>query len=577
MKMSKLRISFLTSLTALAVLMISCGGLNTMLKEAPQVTYKVTPGVLELHGDSVEITITGQYPPKFFNKKAVMDVTPVLKWEGGEYAFRTEKLQGEQVEANAKIISYEAGGNFTYKDKIAYKPEMAKSTLVVRAKASVKDKAIDLPEYKLADGVITTPLLVHERAETILATDQFQRTTAISKDAQILYLINQAEMRGAELKKDEVKLLKEFIASSKANTAAEFAGVKISSYASPDGPENINAKLADKRSTTASKFVAKEFVKFEAAKKTNFVTKETTSEDWDGFKKLVLASNITDKDIIIRVLEMNSDPTLREKEIKNISKAYNELKDQVLPQLRRSKFSVNVNLVGKSDSALVATGLSGDTAIAMTIEEFIKAGSLTEDKAQQETILKNATVRCPQEWRAYNNLGVVYMNTEKYDQALEAFKKADELSEGNSMVKNNLGAAYFLKGEKAKASEYYDLAAGAGKQVSNNQGVLKIKAGNYTKAVELYGSSETFNAALAQLLSGDANRALKTLNDVKDTDDALVYYLKAIIGARSANTDLMFTNLRTAVEKDAKLKAKAKMDIEFAKYFGDETFKSIVM
>lgn len=577
MKMSKLRISFFTSLTAFAVLMISCGGLNTMLKEAPQVTYKVTPGVLEMHGDSVQITITGQYPPKFFNKKAVMDVTPVLKWEGGEYAFRTEKLQGEQVEANAKIISFETGGNFTYTDKIAYMPEMVQSSLVIRSTASVKDNSIDLPEYKLADGVITTPSLVHDRAETIVATDQFERTKAISQEAQVLYLINQAELRGAELKKDDVKLLKEFIATAKSQKAYEFTGIKISSYASPDGPEEVNEKLAGKRSSAASKFATSEIGKIAGAKASDFVTTEKTAEDWDGFKKMVLASDIADKDIIIRVLEMNSDPIVREKEIKNIAKAYSELKEQVLPKLRRSKFAVTVNIVGKSDSVLLSTGLSADTTSPMDIEEYLKAATLTEDFAKQETILKNATSRYPEEWRAFNNLGVVYMNTDKYDNALEEFKKADELSEGNSMVKNNIGAAYFLKGEKDKAVEYYDLATGAGKQVSNNQAVLKIKSGDYLKAVELYGSSETFNAALAQLLNGDANRALKTLNDVKDVEDPLLYYLKAIIGARSANSDLLMTNLRTAVDKDASLKAKAKTDIEFAKYFEDETFKSIVM
>jgi len=578
MKMSKLRFSLLASITALSVLLTSCGGLNTMLKDAPQVTYKVTPGVLEMHGDSVEITITGQYPPKFFNKKAVMEVTPVLRWEGGEYAFRTEKLQGELVEANAKIISFETGGNFTYTDKIAYTEEMAKSELVLVSKASIKETVVDFPEYKLADGVIATPLLVHQDAKTISAIDQFKRKIETSQEAQILYLINQANLRGTELKKDEVKLLQDFIETAKNEENQEFVGVNISSYASPDGPEDLNTRLAGKRSKTAESFVNKQLKKVDEAKADGFIQRQETSEDWEGFKKLVQSSSMEDKDLVIRVLEMNSDPTVREKEIKNIAQAYKELKESVLPQLRRSKFSVKVNVVGKSDSLLLAIGSDANATDTLNIEEFLKAATLTlDDYAKKETILKNATARHPEEWRAYNNLGVVYVKANKLDEAIEAFNKADELSEGKSMVKNNLGVVYFLKEDQSKAAEYYDLAAGAGKQVSYNQGVIKIKEGDYGRAVELFGSSESFNAALAKLLNGDANGALKTISEVADTEDALVYYLKAIIGARTANTDLLFSNLKTAVTKDANLKAKARKDMEFAKYFDDDTFKSIVM
>jgi tetratricopeptide (TPR) repeat protein len=576
--MSKLRYTLLASITAISLMLMSCGGLNTMLKEAPNVTYKVTPGVLELHGDSVEITITGQYPPKFFNKKAVMDVTPVIKWEGGEYAFRTEKLQGEQVEANAKIISYETGGTFTYTDKIAYTPEMAKSELVVRAKASIKESVIDLPEYKLADGVITTPLLVQEIAQTITAADQFKRTEELRKEAQIMYLINQANIRGGELSKGEVKMLRDFIATAKSEESHAFAGVSISSYASPDGSISLNERLSKNRDQAARAFISKELTKVEEAKSSDFVKSEVTSEDWEGFKRLVQASNINDKELIIRVLEMYSDPVVREKEIKNISMAYNELRESILPQLRRSRLTVNVNVEGKTDSLLLAIGADETAVDTMTIEEFLKAATLTiDDYAKKETILKNAAARHPQEWRAFNNLGVLYFDMAKYDNALEVLQKADEISEGSSMVKNNIGAAYFMKGDRAKAKEYYDLAAGAGRQVSYNQAVLKIKEGDYKLAVELLGSTPSFNASLAKLLVGDTNGAMKAIQDADNQDAAITFYLKAVIGARTANQDLMIANLRTACEKDPALKAKASKDMDFAKYFEDAAFKAIVL
>lgn len=559
--------------TGLALLS-SCGGLNTMLKEAPTVTYSCTPNPLEMHADSVQITIKGQYPPKYFNKKAVMEVVPVLKYEGGEKLFQSQKLQGEAVEASAKIIPFEAGGEFSYSTKVAYADEMSKSELVLRVKATVKDKSIDLPEYNVATGVIATAKLIQTDVQTIKAVDQFKRRIPESREtAALIYLINQSKVRKEEMKKDEVKKMVAYLDSIDKAQDLELVGIDLTAYASPDGPETINEKLSSERGVSANKFFA-ETVKKNAEASKATVNVKNTAEDWDGFKAMLQNSSLEDKELILRVLELNSDPVVREKEIKNIAKAYKKLAKDVLPKLRRSKFVVNLDKVGKSDSALLAMG-TVDTLV-LDIEEYLKSASLTEDFATQEKILNNAVKNFPQEWRAYNNLGYAQLKQQNVDGALASFQKAEELASDQKMVKNNIGACYQTKGDLVKAQQYYDLAAGAGKEVNFNQGAIRIKEGKYQEAVDMFGTTACFNAALAKLMNGDTNGALNTMTEAENPNNALGYYLKAIIGARTANTDLLFTNLKTAVSKDATLGAKAKKDMEFAKFFEDATFKSIV-
>ncbi len=570
--MNNLRFVKLTVYGSVALFLASCNGLSTMLKQANTVTYSCTPNPLEMQGDSVLVTIKGQFPAKFFNKKAIMELTPVLTYDGGEKAYKSLTLQGEAVEANGTIISNLSGGSFTYTGKIAYTDEMAKSELVLRSKASVKTKSISLPEYKLATGVMATAKLAHGNSKTIRAIDQFKRRIPESREAAILFLISQAKVRDAEMKKAQVKAMSKYLDSVKTDKNKEIAGIDISAYASPDGPEQFNATLSQNRGGSAETFIKGAIKKNDKAAKAAINTK-ATSEDWEGFKTLMQSSSIEDKEMILRVLDMNSDPIVREKEIKNISKAYKKIAKDILPQLRRSKFTVNVDKMGKSDSALLAMGQKDSAKLG--IEEYLKAASVTADMNVQVKILNNAIKNFPQEWRAYNNLGCAQVALGNLDGALSSFQKADELS-NQKITKNNIGAIYQSKGDLAKATEYFDLAAGAGKEVNANQGAIKIKEGKYQEAVDMYGSTPCFNAALAKLLNGDVNGALNTLTESEDPNDALGYYLKAIIGARTSNTDLLFTNLRTAVLKDAKLGAKAKKDIEFVKYFDDATFKSIV-
>lgn len=548
-----------------------------MKKNYGMVDYTVTPPVLEEHADSVDISITGKFPEKYFNKKAMADVTPVLKWEGGEKAFKTVKVQGEAVQDNNTTIAYVSGGSFSYTDRISYADAMKMSKLEVRVDAYIAtkpDKKVGFDVKEIASGVIATPLLVNMKGKVIIGADKFQRITADKKQAEILYNIQQAQVRSSELRKDEVKALVEYINEAKENERKEFTGVTVSSYASPDGAEDLNSKLADNRSKAADKYIQKQFRKVEAASKEDFVSNNITAEDWDGFKQLVQASDIADKDLILKVLSMYSDTETREKEIKNISAVYLELAKDILPKLRRSKINVNVNLIGYSDEEI--TAIFNAKPDSLNVEELLYAATLTKDQAQKLNVYTKCSEIYPKEWRGFNNKGVILFETEKYDEAKQAFEAAKELDNTNSKVLNNLGAVELVKGNVADAKELFTSAGGAGAEVNYNKGIVAIKEADYASAVSMFGDNNSFNSGLAKLLNGDNDGAVKAADSGDDKDSAMNFYLKAIAGARSSNTDLLFNNLRSAVEKNASLKAAAKTDMEFANYFEDTTFKSIV-
>ena len=571
------KILTLVSVVLTAVILTSCGGINKMKKNYSMVDYTVTPPVLEEHADSVDISITGKFPEKYFNKKAMAEITPVIKWEGGEKAFKTIKVQGEAVQDNNTSIAYVSGGSFSYTDKIPYEAAMKMSNLEVRVDAYIAtkpDKKVGFDVKEIAAGVIATPLLVDMKGKVIIGADKFQRIIADTKQAEILYNIQQSQVKSSELRKDEMKALVEYIKEAKENERKEFTGVTVNSYASPDGGEELNTKLADNRSKAADKYVKKQFRKVEAANKENFVSKNITAEDWDGFKQLVQASDIADKDLILKVLSMYSDSETREKEIKNIAAVYVELAKDILPKLRRSKININVNLIGYSDEEI--TAIYNAKPDSLNVEELLYAATLTKDQAQKLTVYTKCTEIYPKEWRGFNNKGVILFETDKYDEAKQAFEAAKEIDNTNAKVLNNLGAVELVKGNVAAAKELFTSAGSAGAELNYNTGIVAIKEADYTSAVSMFGDNNSFNSGLAKLLDGDNDGAVKAADSGDDKDNAMNFYLKAIAGARGDNTDLLFNNLRAAVEKDANLKAAAKTDMEFAKYFEDTTFKSIV-
>ncbi len=313
--MKKTRINLFASI-ALAAILSSCAGLNKMKNGAPEVTYTVTPEVLEAHAGKVDVEIKVQIPEKYFDKKVSLEATPVLVYEGGETAFPSYKLQGESVEGNDKVISYTSGGSFTYTNSVDYNENMKVSDLVVRIKATKGSNTTEFDDYKIADGVISTAGMVADYgALAAIGADNFQRIVPEEKLADIYFLIQQANIRGTELRKDEIAALKEFIKEAQAAENKEFKGVQISSYASPDGPTDLNTNLASKREKVTKDYLSRELkrAKVDGASSDEFYTVKSTPEDWEGFKSLMENSDIQDKELILRVLSMYSDPEVRER------------------------------------------------------------------------------------------------------------------------------------------------------------------------------------------------------------------------------------------------------------------------
>ena len=572
--MKKNNLSLFATLLAVIVLS-SCGGLNKMKEKAKTIGYTLTPNPLEVKGGEVEASVTGKIPAKYFNKKAVLVVTPVLTYTGGEVAYKAITLQGEKIQGNEKPIKYKEGGSYTITDKIAYKPEMEVASLELRIKATLGKKSVDYAPIKIGDGVIATELLVVKDPHPIMVGDKFVRESTTEMVSDIKYLINRAEVRPTELKKAEIKNMAQVLKTVDADPKKSIKGIEVSAYASPDGPMDLNEKLAGKRKESASAYITKDVVKKAKLTKVkdDIFSYLITAEDWDGFKKLMEASDIKDKELVLRVLSMYSDPAVREKEIKNISAAFSEIKEKILPQLRRSKFTVKVVDAGKPDQEILALATSKPDTLSLE-ELLYAAGKLTTDLNAQLAIYQAAAVKYPSDFRAKNNSGYVLIKLKREPEAKAAFDAAKQI-EDNNVVKNNIGVCLLIEGDLTKAEELFTSALGAGDEVNYNIGIIKIVQGKYTEAISSFGSAPEVNAALAKLLNKDNDGALAILNNVK-SEDAIVYYLKAIIGARTQNADMLFTNLTTASSKSAELKANAAKDLEFFKYFQDAKFKSIV-
>ena len=570
--MKKIRSYFILILAA--AFLASCSGLNKMKKEAGDIKYEVTPKVLEAHGGLVNVTIKGTFPEKYFNKKATLSVTPVLTYTGGETAFdKVQVLQGEKVTANNKVITY-TGGDFTYTSAIPYKDAMKMSELVLRTTASIKDKSLDFDPLKLADGVIATSTLVEKHARSIYMKDNYVRITPETKMADVNYVINQANIRSSELKGEDVKLLKEYIATVSTDPNKQMKGALVSSYASPDGKFDENEKLSIKRGTSADKLIKKEFDKIESAKTEGFFNSLTTAEDWDGFKTEVENSTIQDKDLILRVLSMYSDPEVREKEIKNMSSAFEALKTDVLPKLRRSKMMVNVDNIGRSDEQILAQAKSDPKVLSL--EEILHAGTLATDTNDKLAFFKAAAENDPKSIRAHNNIGCALLSLGKADEALAALDKAKAI-ENNDVVKNNTGFAYLIKGDIAKAEELFNSMTAATTESKWGLGVIAITKGEYDKAVNYFGTEPCFNLALAQVLKGDVNKAKATLDSMTEMCKCgKPSYLKGIVGARLDDKTYMLNGLKEAIGFKPEFKAYAKTDLEFAKFFADSAFQGLV-
>jgi len=569
------RINYLASFLFAAIILSSCGGLDKMKEEASNLKYNVTPTVLEMHGGVVKYAITGDIPAEWFNKSCTAEFTPVYKFNGEEVKLEAKTFQGEKVEGNNKVIAFETGGSIDFAGQFDYKETMRVGELHMGVIATLKDKNLDLGTIKLADGIISTPLLVEKNPMSIAFEDNFQRVNAETKTADIHYVIQRSDVRKTELTAQDVKDLEAFVKESVETANKKFKGIEISAYASPDGPENINDKLSVERKKSADQYLAKVVGKTKMSKEdaTALYTLKSTAEDWDGFKKLVEASTIQDKDLILRVLSMYSDPIVREKEIKNISATYKVLADEILPQLRRSEIVVNIEKTGLSDEQIIAFATSSPDTL--NIEELLYAGKLAQTNEEKAKIYTAATVKYPTCFRAWNNLGYTNIMLNNLTDAKANFDKANELKANDPIITNNLGVVAFMNGDKENAQKLFLSATDAGNSVDYNLGIIKIMDGEYEAAINYFQNHTTFNTALAMLLAGKNDSAMKTI-DAVEKDYAMKYYLKAVIAARIGNEGVVLENLKTAIEKDNSLKELAKTDLEFRNFLTNEVFKALL-
>ena len=523
--------------------------------------FTTDPEVLEAIGGKVPVTITGKFPEKYFKKTATVEVTPVLRWDGGEAKGQPAMFQGEKVEGNDQTISYKMGGTYTMKASFDYVPEMAKSELYLDFKIKKGKKEYTIPSVKIADGVIaTSELPTVKSANAAYAADAFQRIIKQAQEAQIMFLIQQANIRASELKSEGIKdFNKKVVAINGDKKNFKLNNIEISAYASPDGGVKLNTGLAEDRQENTEKYLNKELKKGEIETQ---VDAKYTAQDWEGFQELVSKSNIQDKDLILRVLSMYQDPEQRETEIKNISSVYKTLADEILPQLRRARLTANYDVIGRSDEEINAAFDAKEDSIS--VDELLYAATLTQDNARKEAIYKRAIEKYPNDFRAYNNLGMMSYAAGDLNAAENYFKQAASKSANAAEVNTNLGLCELCKGNVAQAETYLSKSTGAN-TANEALGNLYIKQGQYDRAVQAFGDTKTNSAALAQILAKDYNKAKTTLEGVKNPD-AYTDYLMAIVGARTNNADLVKSSMAKVGQKDASLKASAQNDREFAKY-----------
>ena len=541
---------------------------SNKLKPLTEEYIKAEPQPLEAIGGQVPVTINATIPAKWFNKKAVVTVTPVLRYAGGEAWGTAYTYQGEKVKGNNQVVPFKEGANVTMKSSFAYKPEMKKSELYLTFDAKIKNKTVKLPDVKIGEGVIATSELADAAtANAAIAADKFQRIIKEAHDASIMFLIQQAELRSKELKKSEVSDWKDLVKNAD-EAPNQNVAIEIQAYASPDGGVKLNTGLAERREKNTDKYLAKELKKMKVDVP---VDAKYTAQDWEGFQELVSKSNIQDKDLVLRVLSMYSDPEQRENEIKNISSVFSTLAEEILPQLRRSRLVANIEIIGKSDDEI--TALAKNDPKALNIEEILYAATLTNDNAEKTRIYNKASELYPNDYRTWNNVGMMAFRAGDLAKAEQMFNKANSVK-NNPESNMNLGLIALTKGDQAKAQQLFGSASGVA-ELGEALGVLYLKQGEWAKAANSFGSVKSNNAALAQILTKDYSKASQTLNAVPNPD-ATTSYLKAIVAARTNDANGVVSNLKAAIAKDSSMAKEAAKDLEFAKFAANADFAAVV-
>jgi Flp pilus assembly protein TadD len=557
-------IGFPMVMTAAATLFLAgCAGLGSMEKEIETLGLEATPEPLILRGSTVELQVTGKFPPKYFGKKIVLQATPVLTWEGGSARFTTQGFQGESAAGNFDVVPFKAGKSFTYTAQIPYQPGMEDvATLAIELSGSKGSKTAEFAPYAVGTGVITTPLLVQADDRFILAQHAFVRVKNYTQSATINYELNKSEVRKAELSDaDWLQLLGLMQLASKKDSIS-ITGVRIEAFASPEGEITLNEELAVERAASATQAMSREMARLKVPASTELYQQVPKGEDWDGFKTLMQASSIEDKSLILRVLEMYTDKNKREEEIRNISKTYEEIADVILPQLRRSQLVVSYSVTGWSDAELKDLALSAPSRL--DVEELLYAATLLEDMNSKLQVYQAAARQFPSDYRGANNAGWCLAQMGRMNQAKEAFNQA-LAAKREKLVVNNVAALQRQDGDLDGAMKLLNEAAGAGPEVNYNKGIILIQKGDYTSAISNMGRENSVNLALAKLLNGDAAGAKTVLENAND-DSAIASYVMAIACARLNDAAGVKRHVDAALAKDGTLRAKAAKDLEFRNF-----------
>ncbi|MBE6332929.1 MAG: tetratricopeptide repeat protein [Bacteroidales bacterium] len=548
---------FSLALAAVAVLAAtSCNKLEPLTSE----NFTCDPSPLVEVGGAVDATITVTYPEKYFKKKATVDVTPVLVYANGEAKSETLTYQGEKVKGNDETVSYKYGGTLTFKAHFDYVPDMAKSELYIEYVGHIGKKDFTFERIKIADGVVATETMATaDEATPAYAADQFVKDTFDKYFAKVIYQYQSTSLRNSETNKEEMKNVQNMIKNTKNEERREFEGIEMISTASPEGAVSLNEKLAAGREKASSNYLQNFFKK---AKMEGSITPTQIAEDWEGFKELVQNSNIQDKQLVLNVLGRISNPDQRETEIKNLSAAYKELSDEILPQLRYSKVAATIKNIGHSDEEIL--GLISSNPDSLTLEELLYAATLQKEDELKLNAYRIATNRFPEDVRALNNTAGIYFNQGKFAEAKKAWEGVVAKDAANAQANLNLGLIALHDGDLAAAESYFG-KGGSCEEYGEAYGTLLVRQGKYAQAIKSFGDKKCNNLAVAQICSNKYSDAKATLEAV-EAKNATTYYLLAVVAARTNNAAAVESNLKEAVKLNADLKAKAANDAEFAKY-----------
>lgn len=550
--------------SSLAIAVMAVGilatGCSKKLAQPKAEYFNLNPSPLEATGSQVPGVVVGKIPANYFQRNAQLTITPVLSYNGKEAKAQSSTYQGEKVRGNNPVVNYEYGGTINVPAVFEYEPGMEQADVILQFQGRSGNKTYALNPVTIGHGVNTTAMLATaDGINPSIAPDKFQKVITEKYDADIMFLINQANIRDNQLRSDDMKKFNADVKAAANDTTRRIEEINISSYASPEGGVELNERLAANREENTSKYLKGQLKR---DKITDFgeLTAQFTAQDWEGFQRLVAESNIQDKDLVLSVLSMYKDPEQREREIRNLSSVFDQLADEILPQLRYSRLTATVSVIGKSDEEIARLYASDPSKLS--VDELLYYATLTDDNAKRRGIYDTTARLYPNDYRAYNNLGAMQLEQGDLSAARANFIEAERLNGANPEAKANEAILAMINGNLNEANTLLGAAAGA-EMLPDALGTYNLLRGNNTAAATAFGDTKSNNAAVAQIITKDYAKAKQTLSGIT-TPDATTYYLMAIVGARTNNDSMVKTNLRQAIRMNPELANRARTDLEFA-------------